>query len=52
MNYEAITIQDCLDNYFMKNVAAVINDGQVIEFVKENEKKLSDTANIRKPNRK
>ncbi len=38
MNYEAITIQDCLDNYFMKNVAAVINDGQVIEFIKENKK--------------
>jgi hypothetical protein len=35
MNYETITIQDCLDNYQKKGKSAIINDGQVIEFVKE-----------------
>jgi hypothetical protein len=35
VNNDAITIQDCLDNYYKKSKAAVINDGQVLEFVKE-----------------
>lgn len=35
INPEAITIQDCLDNYQMKKMAAIINDGQVIDFKKE-----------------
>lgn len=35
MNYEVITIQDCLDNYEMKGKTAVIIYGQVIEFIKE-----------------
>ena len=30
MNMEAITLQDCIDNYEKKDQAAVINDGQVI----------------------
>lgn len=30
------TVQDCIDMYEIKNYAAVINDGQVVEFVKEN----------------
>lgn len=35
MNYDTVTIQDCLENYEKKNKSVVINDGQVIEFVKE-----------------
>ncbi len=35
MNYENITIQDCLDNHEKRGKAAVINDGQVLDFVKE-----------------
>lgn len=35
MNLEAITIQDCLDMYQKKNKAAIINDGEVIDFVSE-----------------
>ena len=30
MNMEAITLQDCIDNYEKKDQAAVINDGQVL----------------------
>lgn len=32
MNYETITIQDCIDNYEKRNKATVINDGQVVGF--------------------
>lgn len=35
MNYNTITIQDCIDNFEKKSKSVVINDGQVIEFVKE-----------------
>lgn len=35
MNYEAITIQDCLDMYEKKNQATIINDGKVIGFIPE-----------------
>ncbi len=35
MNYENITIQDCLDNNEKQGKAAIINDGQVLDFVKE-----------------
>ena len=35
INKEAITIQDCLDNYEMKNRRAILNDGQVVDFEKE-----------------
>lgn len=31
-----VTIQDCIDMYEMKSYAAVINDGNVVDFVKEN----------------
>lgn len=39
MNMEAITLQDCIENYEMKGQAAIINDGQVLGFeqVEENE---------------
>lgn len=30
MNMEAITLQDCIDNYEKKDQSAVINDGQVL----------------------
>lgn len=41
MNYENIieldnvTLEDCLDLYEKKNTSVVINDGHVINFVKE-----------------
>ena len=38
MNMEAITSQDCIDNYGMKGQAAVINDGQVLGFEQVEEK--------------
>jgi hypothetical protein len=36
MNYENITIQDCLDNFELKGKTATIENGQVISFEKEN----------------
>ncbi len=36
MNSETVTIEDCLDNYEKKSKATVINDGQVIGFIREN----------------
>ena len=30
-----ITIQDCVDMYKMKNMIAIINDGKVVGFKKE-----------------
>lgn len=35
MNYENVTIQDCLDNYEMKGKVTIIKNGQVVEFRKE-----------------
>lgn len=35
MNYETITLLDCIENYLMKGQAAIINDGQVVGFVDE-----------------
>lgn len=35
MNKEIITIQDCIDMYEKKNQAVILNDGKVIDFVKE-----------------
>lgn len=35
MSLEYITIEDCIDMYEKKDMAAVINDGQVIGFIKE-----------------
>jgi hypothetical protein len=35
MVYEAITLQDCLDMYYMKDQAAVIENGQVTGFTKD-----------------
>lgn len=38
MNMEAITLQDCIDNYEKKDQATVINDGQVLGFEQVEEK--------------
>jgi hypothetical protein len=35
MNYEIVTIQDCLDMYEKKGQAAIIENGQVTGFGKE-----------------
>lgn len=35
MNKDIITIQDCIDMYEKKNQAVILNDGKVIDFVKE-----------------
>lgn len=41
MNYETIielsnvTLAECLDMYKMKNMITIINDGRIINFVKE-----------------
>lgn len=32
MNYEAVTVQDCNENYEKRNKSTVINDGQVVGF--------------------
>ncbi len=32
MNYEVITIEDCLENYVMKGKAVIIGNGQVVGF--------------------
>lgn len=41
MNYESIielsnvTLEECLDMYNMKNMITVVNDGRIINFIKE-----------------
>ena len=43
MNYETIielsnvTLEDCLEMYEKKNMVSIINDGRMINFVKEKE---------------
>ena len=32
LNYEVVTVGDCIDNFNMKGKVAVINDGKVIGF--------------------
>ena len=32
LNYEVVTVGDCLDNFEKKGKSAVINDGKVIGF--------------------
>lgn len=36
INYETITVQDCIEMLEMKNERAVINDGMVVAFEKGN----------------
>lgn len=38
MSYENITLEDCIEMYYMKDKAATIIAGQVKDFVKEEEK--------------
>lgn len=35
MNLEAVTLQDCLDNYNFKGQCAILNDGKIIGFQQE-----------------
>lgn len=35
MNYETVTIQDCVEMYELKGQAVIISGGEVIGFVKE-----------------
>lgn len=32
MNYETITVEDCIDNYEKRSKSAIINAGQVVGF--------------------
>lgn len=36
INYEVVTIEDCLINYEKKGKRVIINDGQIIGFVEDN----------------
>lgn len=38
MNLANVTIQDCIDMYHMKDMATIINDGNVSYFIKEDKK--------------
>lgn len=38
MNMEAITLQDCIENFEKKDQAAIINDGHVLGFEQVEEK--------------
>lgn len=38
MNYDEITIEDCIEMFEKKGMTTVINDGKVVEFVKEDDK--------------
>lgn len=32
---DSVTLEDCIDLHKMKNISTVINDGKIINFVKE-----------------
>ena len=51
INKEAITIQDCLDNFEKKNRRAILNDGQVVDFEREEEAADDNHAAAKEPNR-
>jgi hypothetical protein len=38
MNYDEITIEDCLEQYEYKNETVLLNEGKVAGFVKNEEK--------------
>lgn len=44
MNYDAITIEDCLDNYIKKDEVTIIENGRVIRFEKEKKDEESHVA--------
>lgn len=35
VNLDNVTIQDCLDLFYYKNKRVVIEDGRIVDFVKE-----------------
>ena len=35
MDWSKVTLQDCIDMYDKKGKASIINDGQIVAFVKE-----------------
>lgn len=35
MNWDRVTVQDCIDMYEKKNKCAVLNDGHVTNFVED-----------------
>lgn len=39
MNYEEVTIEDCIQNYDLKEKAVILNNGQVTCFVEEKKEK-------------
>lgn len=41
INFNVVTIQDCLDMYEKKNTYTIINDGRVVGFGKEVENDIS-----------
>ncbi|ROR27342.1 hypothetical protein EDD66_10637 [Mobilisporobacter senegalensis] len=47
MNYDAITIQDCLDMYEFMDKITVIENGRVTGFEKEKKDEESNTIGIR-----
>lgn len=47
MNYDAITIQDCLDMYEFMDKITIIENGQVIGFEREKNDEESNTIRIR-----
>lgn len=51
INKEAITIQDCLDNFEKKNRRAILNDGQVVDFEREEESADDNHASTEEPRR-
>lgn len=47
MNFDAITIQDCLDMFEFMDKITIIENGRVIGFEKETKDEKSDTFRIR-----
>lgn len=48
INLDVVTIQDCLDLFYMKNKCTICNDGKIVEFVAEESearnRKMNDRA--------
>ena len=42
MNLEAVTVQDCIDNYQLKGRVAIINDGKLQGFKEESKNPHTD----------
>ena len=46
MNWDAVTLQDCVDMHVMKEYGAVLNDGQIWGFI------LESSATVRRQREK